>query len=325
MKKLTGKVSSRRRNNLSFMLIPHNTGNVHTIEIKNYRTTLLTATAIMLVALLMLTGYTLAVLKQNRTLKAEHAKEIEKIMTEKAKLEDFIASQTNQLLENSNLIAEAASTKDSTDRAISQIKEEYEKMVVSYVDKNFSSIKSVSRGSSNDSSFKDNLSELRALIKMVEDAKLKEDDVESKIAKKENELKNYLDSLPTYWPIDSMEEPASDFGMRLHPIYKRRIQHDGVDIGSGIGSPIYAAGAGKVILAGWNGGYGKCVIISHGNGFKTVYGHLSAINVKVGDWVKKGQLIAKMGNTGTSTSSHLHFEIRINDVPVEPTQFLEKR
>ncbi len=325
MKKMTGKVSAKRRNYLSFMFIPHNKGTVHTFRINNYRTTLLSATAIMLVALLMLTGYTLAVIRQNKALKAQHAQEIEEIMAQKTKLEDFIANQTQQLMENSDLIAEAVSTKDNTDKAISQIKEEYEKMVVSYVDKNLGTIKSVSRGGSGNTSFKENLAELRSLIEMVEAAKLKEDDVDSQIAKKEKELNNYLDSLPTYWPIDSMAEPTSGFEMRLHPIYKKRIHHDGIDIGSGTGSPIYAAGAGKVILAGWNGGYGKCIIISHGNGFKTVYGHLSAINVKEGDWVKKGQTIGKMGNTGTSTSSHLHFEVRINDVAVEPTQFLEKR
>ncbi|NLU52197.1 MAG: M23 family metallopeptidase [Clostridiaceae bacterium] len=325
MKKMTGKVSAGRQNYLSFMFIPHKSGNVRTIRISNYRTTLLTATAIMLVALLMLTGYTISVVKQNKTLKELHAKELQEIMDEKLRLEEFIANQTQQLVEGNELISAAASTKTLSDDIVNEIKSKYEEMVVSYVDKNVSTIKTISRGGSKEKSFKESLADLRALIETVESAKLAEDDLSSKIAKKQTELTNYLNSLPTYWPIDSMESPASGFGRRLHPIYKKYLTHEGIDIGSKLGSPIYAAGAGKVILAGWNGGYGKCVVIEHGNGFKSVYGHLSAINVKVGDWVKKGQQIAKMGNTGTSTSAHLHFEVRINDVPVNPLEYLEKR
>ncbi len=326
MKKKTGKISAKRRSYLSFMFIPHHKGNVRTIRISNYRTTLLSATAIMLVALLMLTGYTLSVVRQNHELKAQHTEEINAILSEKSKLEDYIANQTQQLIENAELITAAASSKTISDEAVNQYMTEYEDMVVAYVDKNMDTIRTVSRGGSSSAvSFQENLTQLKSLINTVQSAKLTEDDVNSEIAKKEKELTNYLESLPTYWPLDKVVPVDSPFGRRLHPIYKRYITHEGIDIGNTKGAPIYAAGAGKVIEAGWNGGYGKCVIIEHGNGFKTVYGHLSAYNVKAGDWVKKGDKIAAMGNTGTSTSTHLHFEVRVNDVPTDPTKFLEKR
>ena len=283
MKKMTGKISKNYRSYLSFMFIPHAKGNVKTIRISNYRTTLLSATAIMLVALLMLTGYTLSVVRQNHELKAQHAEELNNILSQKTQLEDFIANQTKQLIENSELITAAANTKTISDEAVNQYKNEYEDMVISYVDKNMSTIRTVSRGGSKETTFKENLTDLKNLIDIVQTAKLAEDDVSSKIAKKETELTTYLDSLPTYWPLDKVVPVDSPFGMRLHPIYKRYIQHDGIDIGEKKGAPIYAAGTGKIIEAGWNGGYGNCVIIDHKNGLKTVYGHLSAINVKAGD------------------------------------------
>ncbi len=328
MKKRTGKISAKRRSYLSFMFIPHHKGNVRTIRISNYRTTLLTATAFMLVALLTLTGYTLSVVRQNKALKAQHAEELNTILAEKAKLEDYIANQTQQLIENSELISAAATSKSISEEALNKVIAEYEDMVVAYVDKNMNTIRSVSRGGSSGSTnttFQENLANLKSLIKTVQSAKLAEDEIDSKIAKKEKELTEYLDSLPTYWPLDEVVPVDSPFGRRLHPIYKRYMTHEGIDIGEKKGAPIYAAGTGKVIQAGWNGGYGNCVIIDHGNGFKSVYGHLSAYYVKEGEWVTKGQKIAAMGNTGNSTSTHLHFEIRVNDVPTDPTKFLEKR
>ncbi len=325
MKKMTGKVSVKRQNYLSFMFVPHRKGSVHTIRINNYRTTLLSATAIMLVALLMLTGYTLSVVRQNQEIKALHTQELNQILNQKNKLEDILADQTEKLTESSELITAAATAQNVTDNAIDQYKEEYEDLVVSYVDKNIQTIKKVSRGASKEATFKESLTELRNLIDIVQNAKLSEDDISSQIAKKETELTNYLDSLPTYWPIDNYTRIDSPYGRRLHPIYNRYITHDGIDIGETKGSAIYAAGAGKVVLAGINGGYGKCVIIDHGNGLKSLYGHLSAYSVKEGDWVKKGQKIAAMGNTGNSTSAHLHFEVRISDSPTDPTKYLEKR
>lgn len=89
--------------------------------------------------------------------------------------------------------------------------------------------------------------------------------------------------------------------------------HNGVDIANTVGTPIYAAAEGRVILVlgnGWNGGYGSYIVINHPNGTQTLYAHLSKTNVLVGDYVSQGQIIAKMGNTGKSTGSHLHFEVR---------------
>lgn len=98
--------------------------------------------------------------------------------------------------------------------------------------------------------------------------------------------------------------------------------HKGIDFASPYGSDVFAAAEGKVIFAGVKGGYGNCVIISHGNGLSTLYGHLSQLNVKPNQQVKVGQLIAKSGNSGRSTGPHLHYEVHKNNTPVNPKLFL---
>ncbi len=327
MKKLTGKISApRRRNYLSLMYIPHRKGGIRTFRIQNYRTTLLCTLAILLMALLSLTGYTLALAKENKAMAIEHEEQINAIMEQKLQLESFLADQTNKFKENTELVTSAVNTKSITDDAIENYKSEYEKLVLSYADDSFTAIKTVSRGSGatkTATAFKEGVSDLKNLINVLQDAKIEEDQLDNLISSKETELTSYLASLPTFWPCDSTTV-YSAFGMRLHPIKKVRLLHEGVDLGNTKNAPIYAAADGKVTLVGWNGGYGKCVIIDHGNGYKTIYGHLNGYKVKEGEWVKKGQTIALMGNTGLSTGTHLHFEVRVNDVPIQPLNFIEK-
>jgi murein DD-endopeptidase MepM/ murein hydrolase activator NlpD len=111
---------------------------------------------------------------------------------------------------------------------------------------------------------------------------------------------------------------TSRFGMRFHPILHRYKLHTGVDIAAPTGTPVFAAAAGEVVHAGYWGAYGNAVIIDHGGGVTTLYGHLSRINCRVGATVNKGQHVGAVGNTGWSTGSHLHFEKRRNGQPVSP-------
>ena len=115
---------------------------------------------------------------------------------------------------------------------------------------------------------------------------------------------------------------TSAFGYRIHPIFHVRKMHTGVDMHAGMGTPIHAAEGGTVISAGWRGGYGKCVVISHGGNLATLYGHLSAIQVSVGERVGRGEVIGKVGSTGYSTGPHLHFEVRVGGSPVNPANYL---
>jgi murein DD-endopeptidase MepM/ murein hydrolase activator NlpD len=98
--------------------------------------------------------------------------------------------------------------------------------------------------------------------------------------------------------------------------------HTGLDMLADTGEPVRATANGKVTAAGWNGGYGKAVDIDHGNGFSTRYGHLSAIDVRMGQSVRIGQVIGKVGTTGRSTGSHLHYETRLWGEAVDPEKFL---
>ncbi|MFG1608679.1 M23 family metallopeptidase [Actinoplanes sp. NPDC049265] len=115
---------------------------------------------------------------------------------------------------------------------------------------------------------------------------------------------------------------SSDFGTRYDPYYRVWQLHAGVDLAAGGGSPIHAAADGRVIRAGWAGGYGQYTCISHGNRFSTCYGHQSEIDVYVGQRIRRGQVIGKVGTTGASTGNHLHFETRVNGVPKNPLKYL---
>lgn len=118
------------------------------------------------------------------------------------------------------------------------------------------------------------------------------------------------------WPVSG--RVTSGFGMRYHPILKSRRMHTGVDIAAPYGTTISAAAGGKVIYAGWFGAYGNTVIIDHGGGTITFYGHCSSFLVRSGVSVKQGQAIARVGSTGLSTGPHVHFEKQRNGVPVSP-------
>mgnify|MGYP002777193656 CR=1 FL=1 len=115
---------------------------------------------------------------------------------------------------------------------------------------------------------------------------------------------------------------TSGFGWRTHPILGYQRFHAGVDFGADYGTPIHAADQGTVIFSGWYGGYGNAVIIDHGGGLTTLYGHCSELYVAEGETVQRGQPIAAIGSTGLSTGPHLHFEVRQNGEPVDPIAYL---
>ncbi len=115
---------------------------------------------------------------------------------------------------------------------------------------------------------------------------------------------------------------SSPFGWRMHPILGYRRFHAGLDFAAGYGSTVRAADSGTVIFAGWYGGYGRAIIINHGNNLTTLYGHTSELYVSEGQTVGRGQAIAAVGSTGLSTGPHLHFEVRRDGTPVDPMNFL---
>ncbi len=123
------------------------------------------------------------------------------------------------------------------------------------------------------------------------------------------------------WPVYG--KITSNFGWRLHPIYGRSMFHSGIDISAPTGTPVFASRAGTVTFAGWQTGYGNLVIINHG-AYETYYAHLSKINVFVGLQVSKGDLIGRVGETGTATGPHLHFEVRIGGKEDNPVAYLPR-
>jgi murein DD-endopeptidase MepM/ murein hydrolase activator NlpD len=140
------------------------------------------------------------------------------------------------------------------------------------------------------------------------------------IAEKIEDNQNLYSSLPAIKPC-SGSLAAHGFGMRNHPILKIKRMHEGIDIITGTGTSVFAAGDGEVSFTGYNGGYGLCVEIDHGFGYTTLYAHLSEIEVKKGTRLKRGDLIAKTGNTGLSTGPHLHYEISHNGIKQNPANF----
>lgn len=122
------------------------------------------------------------------------------------------------------------------------------------------------------------------------------------------------------WPCRG--EITSYFGWRTHPIFGTTKYHSGMDIAVDYGTPIHAADSGTVVYSGWLGGYGYCVMIDHGGGLVSLYGHNQSLNVYEGQYVAKGTVIAAAGSTGYSTGPHCHFEVRLHGEVTEPLNYL---
>ncbi|OCC23889.1 hypothetical protein MB02_08700 [Croceicoccus estronivorus] len=128
-------------------------------------------------------------------------------------------------------------------------------------------------------------------------------------------------AIPSRMPVEGVTL-TSDFGMRTHPVLGGRRAHKGVDLAGATGTPVYATADGTVDMAQWFSSYGNYVQIEHGAGLETRYGHLSGYTVKAGQKVKKGDLIGYIGSTGRSTGPHLHYEVRVDGVAVNPIPYM---
>lgn len=129
--------------------------------------------------------------------------------------------------------------------------------------------------------------------------------------------------IPAIQPISNkdLRQTASGYGMRIDPIYRTPRFHSGMDFSAKVGTDIYATGDGKVTMAGWKQGYGNCVMIDHGYGYQTLYGHMSKFKVRVGQKVKRGEVIGAVGNTGKSTGPHLHYEVIVRGRYDNPSKY----
>jgi murein DD-endopeptidase MepM/ murein hydrolase activator NlpD len=129
-------------------------------------------------------------------------------------------------------------------------------------------------------------------------------------------------AVPVRKPIIGDVDMSSPFGMRMDPFHGRAAIHTGIDLRGDTGEPVRATATGRVTIAGREGGYGNMIEINHGNGLASRYGHLSQIGVKVGQFVRIGETIGRIGSTGRSTGPHLHYETRVNGEAVDPQKFL---
>jgi murein DD-endopeptidase MepM/ murein hydrolase activator NlpD len=169
-----------------------------------------------------------------------------------------------------------------------------------------------------------NLKEKVDKLKMQMDLQSKSLDTVITNARNKEEM---FASIPSIKPVRSDKlarglKLLSGFGYRIHPVYKVPKMHAGIDFTAPRGTPIQSTGNGKVVKAGNGQGYGKRVMIDHGYGYKTLYGHMDRIDVKVGDVVKRGQAIGIVGSTGVSTAPHCHYEVHYKGRKIDPIQFV---
>lgn len=143
------------------------------------------------------------------------------------------------------------------------------------------------------------------------------------LAKAVNSKGKMMAAIPAIQPIDSrkLRGSISGFGYRMHPIYKIRKMHDGMDFTAPIGTPIYATGDGVIVAAGVERGYGNRIMINHSYGYVTKYAHMSRFKARKGQRIKRGDVIGYVGNTGASTGPHCHYEVYKNGKPINPINF----
>lgn len=293
----------------------------HSVWIAAHRSTFWPVAASILVLIGLLTGYLVGHRNLDQAYALSEAAGLAQMQISRAQDEDRI-----QTVEQINLKKQLDSEKDRNDElatALDEQKQEIDGMQDSILNALMANLSDnmVARSSSSISSYTKEAKSLIDLNKKL--LSFKKSDLAEKVDLTEYEslLTDRLSHLPTLKPVPGA---LSGYGYRYHPVFRYYHFHPAVDMSNPSGTTIKAAGAGKVTEASYSKTQGNFIVINHGNGFTTTYMHCKKLNVSVGDRVDKGDKIATVGNTGTSTGSHLHFEIRLYGEPINPkTMILE--
>ena len=305
------------------MMVPHYSSKIVSTKISSFYCKL---TALVIVAALAATSLGIFIdktLQENR-----------KLRNDLAVLYDLNFEQMQLLVDQSGVVKSKEAVIDElkdviVDREeyivdqIDKVLDQYQKITDQYIVNRISdSIASRSEGNMTANDFATEIDSLQALLEQLSfvssDAKSETFDLSESTSK----LENYLSSIPILWPVNG-GSIRDGYGYRIHPISGVRSFHEGIDIAASSNTDIYASGSGTVTYAGYYGGYGYCLIIDHGYGISSLYAHCRKMLVNYGDSVEKGEIIAKVGSTGSSTGPHCHFEIQINGAPVNPLKFLD--
>lgn len=209
----------------------------------------------------------------------------------------------------------------SLEEKVKQFDELYKDITNKYIDNRVQlTMSNRSSDERTDRSFVNEIEKLQSVLTSLEEINKNQDEITGKLSETKEKLNQYLSAIPTKWPVSG--RITSRFGTRNDPFNYDEKMHEGIDIAAPNGTSIKAAARGTVVYAGTNGNYGKCIIISHGNGIRTLYAHASKLFMEEGDTVNKGDTIAQVGSTGRSTGDHLHFEVQLNGTPVDPLKYI---
>lgn len=295
----------------SIVIIPNNNESIKKYSLK--APFLKISAALLIIFSLSLTAYCINLSRDsvnNDVSKEDLQKQIETMSLS-------IVEQNKALTESNNQIKSLQSTDTENKKKIKEFTKMYTEIANKYISKSDRGSTAKSKSASQTAL---DLLKLNSLIQQINKNLYSDEELARDLKTSQTELERIVNALPTTVP--ALGKVSSPFGMRMHPIKKVKKVHEGVDISSSKGDPIRASASGIVIYSGYSSGYGKYVIIDHKNGYSTIYAHASKLLVKSGDKVDKGQKIALVGSTGLSTGPHLHFEIRIDDIPVNPIEYV---
>ncbi len=297
----------------SIVIIPNSNDSVKKYSIK-------APFAKILAALLLVLSISFSVYIINLSQNNVQAKELskEELQDQIENLSLSLIEQNDVLIASNNQIKALQSNEAASKQKINEFTTMYKQIADNYISKSDRGSTPKSRSTSQVGL---DLIKLNSIVEQLNKNFNSDEQLLSELKSSKEKLEKVVNAIPTLVPASG--KISSPFGMRNHPIKKVNKEHDGVDIDSSKGDPILASAAGIVEFSGYSNGYGYNVIIDHGNGYRTLYAHSSKLLVKKGDRIDKGQKIALVGSTGLSTGPHLHFEIRINNIPVDPTEYVD--
>lgn len=296
---------------LSIVFVPHSHDRIRVFKLSGFYRKLVVLSLILVLGLVFAGLYVINLVKENTELR-----------NSVDALSELNIKQKALITEKANEISDLQEKGNNINKAIKEITDKYKEISENYINGRIDG-KTSRSGDRSDRSFVKDLTELKDSIASLELNSSSGSGEMANLSQTEKKLDEYIDSLPTLWPTAG--RISSGFGGRKDPFRLTNRFHTGIDIAADYGQAIMAAGSGKVTLAGRTSVYGNTVIIDHGNGITSMYGHTSKILVKKGQTVKKGDAIARVGSSGRSTGSHLHFEVQINSVPTNPLNYLDTK